>query len=305
MVSAKILEANGKQTFAVLENDGLKAELFLLRGGEMISLVNKKTGVQIIRQAEGFQRAYDRIIKDSPTYQDDYNSDFTTGGWFEMFPHASRTVDNDATGYCVHGDLRYHPMTAEITRQTATEAVVRLVARGTRLEYTLIKTYTITTGPMVRVTEEAVNPTGKKLPLIWGQHPTLGTPFIEGCEIEIPAATIHGEDGRAPQKYPVWYGEDIRATLPPQDKTKFRMLFLTDLKEGWYAIHNKALKTSLRMEWDHHTFPVVWYWNSRGGDAKLHDSFALEFVSGFPHNLNPERFIWGPSANTWYAFGFQ
>ena len=305
MVSAQIQESNGIQTYCHLENDHLKAEIFLPRGGEMIGLTDKKTGAQVIRQVDGFRDVYDRIIRDKPRYYDDYMNEWTTGGWFEMFPHASRTIDNDPSGYCVHGDLRFAACTAEILHSSKREAAVKVIAQGFKIDLVHIRIYTIKDNDrMVRVIEKVINKTGSDLPIIWGHHPTFGTPFIDDCEVEIPAKNIYCEADMLPNAFPMWNGQDIRKTMPAQQEAGHRMLFLTEFDTGRYTIRNAKLGVALRVEWDPKTFPVVWYWNSRGGNGKLHDSFALEFVTGFPYNLKPERFVLRKQQDAFYAFGF-
>ena len=85
----------------------------------------------------------------------------------------------------------------------------------------------------------------------------------------------------------------------------FRMYFLTELREGFFHIHNKEKTLAFTVTFDKETFPYVWYWNTRGGDGKMHDSFALEFVSSIPLQFGGKRRLLEESVETDFTFGFS
>lgn len=44
------------------------------------------------------------------------------------------------------------------------------------------------------------------------------------------------------------------------------MVFVTDLKEGWYGVTNQKKKIGFAMHWDKEFFPYIWYWQVYKGD---------------------------------------
>lgn len=175
---------------------------------------------------------------------------------------------------------------------------------GRRGNYRLTRVYTLRDGdPAVHVREDVVNLTGHDMQFSWGHHPTFGVPFIDGAEVDVPAKTLRAEKDPGVYRYPYHDKLDIRQ-LMPGGSNGFRMLFLTDLEHGRFVIRNRSLGIALGFDFDKELFPVVWYWNTRGSDGKMHDSFALEFVTGYPLSMDPARAAMGSGLSTEYSFGF-
>ncbi len=291
MATVHIEKRGDTQTFLTLENELISMTLFLPKGGEIIGLTHKATGTQLIRQVEGYQEAYERILASEGNYEDNFLNEYTTGGWFEMFPHAGGIIEDDRSGSTVHGELRYRPFVAEILSEGPDEVVVRLTAEGIKVPWKMTRTISLSNGdPSFTLKEKAENTGDAPLPIMWGHHITFGMPFIEGAEIDCPATTIIANKTGVKSEYPTWEGIDVRTTMPPSPEG-FRMMFLTGFSEGWYTITNPSMHLSIRVEFDKELFPVVWYWNTRGGTDNLHDSFAMEPVSGVPYALDQNRMV--------------
>lgn len=124
MPRARIETQSGTQTYLTLENESLRAELFLPKGAEMISLVHRTSGVQLMRQVEGYRDAYERILTTDEPYDDNFMNEYTTGGWFEMFPHAGQGVGGNPDTAEFHGDARTHRWRASIVKDDGRETVV-------------------------------------------------------------------------------------------------------------------------------------------------------------------------------------
>ena len=280
MVSATIRSENGKQAWLILENDLLKVEIFLLKGAEVIGCTSKKTNVQVIRQIESRKGGYDKLIREPEhDYVDNFHNEYTSGAWFEMFPHAGVPTGVDLPfPVPQHGDLRHTPFTAEVLQQSDTRAVARVAMRSKLAPYQITRTYTVLAGdPRVIVREELTNTQAEPYPVIWGHHPTLGMPFIDEAQVEVSAQTILDEKNNR-YDYPMVGTVDLRTTLGASpDKDVYRMYFLTDLKTGKFTLRNPSLKTTFSMEFDRKLFvePAFRQREHRTSQVDQHPSYSV------------------------------
>jgi hypothetical protein len=126
--------------------------------------------------------------------------------------------------------------------------------------------------------ETVVNEGAESIDFVWGQHPAFGAPFLDdSCVIDLAGAsvqTLHLEESSrlAPMLGQTWpnaqdrNGEAIDlARIPGPDARSHDLAFLSELKEGWYALTNTARKVGFGMVWPLEVYPVLWYWQVFGG----------------------------------------
>jgi len=125
--------------------------------------------------------------------------------------------------------------------------------------------------------ERIVNEGRVALPVMWGQHPALGAPFMEpGCRIDLPPARVQCSEltsvtrfAEGTFEWPLATGKrgeriDLRE-VPGTEANTTDTIKLTDIHEGWYAVRNPRLGVGFGMSWPLDVFPVLWFWQAYGG----------------------------------------
>ncbi|MBU0608587.1 MAG: DUF4432 family protein, partial [Armatimonadetes bacterium] len=211
-----------------------------------------------------------------------------------------------------HGEVWGLPWKHTVLEDTPECISVKLWVRTVRTPFLLEKTLTMRRGAAVLEIEETATNEGRvAMDLMWGHHPAFGPPFLdETCRVYTAAERVYadanrGDDARfEPSTYFPWpvgpgvNGEPVDASLiTPPEQGVSDMLFLTDLREGWYGITNHGRGVGFGMSWDLSTFPHVWYWLSLGGTRGgpswgRNYVAALEPFSSYPGTLS-EVIKWG------------
>jgi hypothetical protein len=106
-----------------------------------------------------------------------------------------------------------------------------------------------------------------------------------GSLIQAPAGRALDDDLNAIDWH-AYQGRDL-GVCPPEGSGLGAMFYLTDLREGWVALLNPALKLGLAMAWDPEVFPVVWIWQEANGNKNYPyfggaHAVALEPFSSLP-----------------------
>lgn len=70
--------------------------------------------------------------------------------------------------------------------------------------------------------------------------------------------------------------------------------YLTDLKDGWFAITSHRRQLVFAMRWPREVFPWIWYWHVAGGELKApfygrNYCVALEPFTSYPPDFEKAR----------------
>ena len=282
-----------------IENECLRVTLLLDKGADIIEFRDKRTDVDVMWAAPAGLRA---PLSAMPTaYNPDGNYlDFYEGGWQTLFPTIGDPAEINGAKLGIHGEACLLPWDWRLIEETDERASVELSCRMLRTPFLMTKTLTLRRGKRALwIDEVAENVGGVKLPLMWGHHPALGGPFIDGeLLIDVPA--------RRGTTFPRSFHPDFPASKPfdwpkitdtldvsrlPAIEGKWAGLCnATDLGEGWYAVTNPKLGLGFALAFDRAMFPNVWLWMVYEGmdhypwygQARC---VALEPYSSVPDNL--------------------
>jgi galactose mutarotase-like enzyme len=180
-----------------------------------------------------------------------------------------------------HGEVALLPWTWQITEDEPEQVSVLLTVRCRQVPLIVEKRLMLRDEEAALFIEETLtNVGGVSIDLMWGHHPAFGAPFIdEHCRIDVPAqaAVAHPVERfpsqrLAPAQAFRWAqtqgreGQAVDFSRPqPRGAGRADLLYLTDLREGWFTIANPRLNVRVGMAWTLETFPYLWYWHDANG----------------------------------------
>ena len=255
------------QRAVVLQNEVLRVTVLAGRGADIVEFLYKPLDVDFMWANPNGPVKEDASLPPQEALKA-FNH-YYSGGWQELFPHGSRSVESYGTDFYLHGEVWGLPWDVRIEEDTPERIAVTFTCRTRQTPFVLERRMTLTSGsPVVQLDETAHNFGRRGLDIMWGHHPAFGAPFLSrDCRLYANAKTLN-VNLKHRTTWPIgeYEGkrEDYSRCLAPRSG-KGRMLYLEDLNEGWYALVNPKLKVGFGMRWNKRQFPVVWIWQEAGG----------------------------------------
>lgn len=290
----------------VMENEKLRVTLLVDKGTDIVELLYKPQDIDFMwRSPVPLHKMADFIS----TTGDSFNNylDHYAGGWQEILPNGGPECTYKGAKLGMHGELCNIPWKYEVIVDHAEEVTVRFFVTLVRSPFRVEKYISLKKGESALYFKETVeNLAREEMELMWGQHPTLGEPFLsEACTIRTSAKTcftygeaLDFENQRViPQTSGYWpqiAGRDGKMVhldkIPPAHNDTAEMIFLSEFEDtAWYEVCNSELGLAFGMEWDKEMFPYVWMWLVCGGSygypwyGRTYN-LALEPWSSYPGN---------------------
>jgi hypothetical protein len=244
----------------VLQNELLRVTVLVGRGADIVEFLYKPLDIDFMWASPGGQRPRDSVYPP----QDPKNcfGDYYAGGWQELFPHGSRTVEAYGADLYQHGEVWGLPWDVRVDEDRPERVSVTLTVRTRQLPFVLERRMSLTAGsPVLELDESAHNLGRFPLEIMWGHHPAFGAPFLSpDCRLYAPTTTLNYDlKGRTTFPAGEWKGKrEDYSKVPGPSSGLGRMLYLEKLRDGWYALVNPKLKVGFGMRWDVKRFPVVW-----------------------------------------------
>jgi galactose mutarotase-like enzyme len=187
---------NGWKTLT-LENDLLRVTILPEKGSDIIEFLYKPAGLDYLWKSPI------GLIENpgpSPLPCHDF-MDYYEGGWQEILPSGGPPNTYAGVDYGLHGELWSLPWSVRYDEcQPTTEVSVVLNCKLTMLPLSVEKRFTLKLGePILHIEETLTNDSDKTIDFMWGHHPTLGAPFLNGdCVLDVPAtdceaASVEGD----------------------------------------------------------------------------------------------------------------
>lgn len=261
----------------VMENEKLRLTILVDKGTDIYELLYKPKDVDFMWRSPNAltdPAVFGQYTQDSLcNYLDLY-----CGGWQEILPNGGPSCYYKGAQLGMHGEVVNVPWSYEVLEDSPEYISVKFTVRTRRTPFVLEKTISLESDESVLYFDEVLENEGEEsMDLMWGQHPTLGEPFLdESCVIETSARSfiIDGpekdfESQRldAGQKFNWPFGQasdgsKVDLSLVPAKESKTAdMVYLTDFEgDAYYEVINKRRKLSFGMRWDKELFPYVWMW---------------------------------------------
>jgi hypothetical protein len=269
-----------------LESDLLRIDLFPELGGKIYHWIHKPTDRDFLWQ-------HPRIPPKNMPAGTNYDDNFS-GGWDELFPNGAAGQHHDEF-YPDHGEYWTVAFDWEV-RQARDELTLHLWAEGCVTPTRMERWITLTaSSPAVRMKYRLTHLGRHGFDYIWSIHPALAVG--PQSELIIPAAKgVIGSPGmgrlaREPLEFawPRVPGGDGRlfdmSHVPSgADIPDYEMVFLTELREGWYAHLDHATRSGFGLAFDKQFFDTLWLFCTHGGWRGLH-TVIPEAATGYPGDL--------------------
>jgi galactose mutarotase-like enzyme len=290
----------------ILENELLRVTVLVDKGSDIVEFRYKPLDLDLLFFAPGGIRNPNRGLASAPS--GGAFLDYFSGGWNEILPNGGPPVNYKGAELGQHAEISLVPWQYALLEDAPARVAVRLWVRPIRTPFFLEKTLSLEPGRAVlSIEEQLTNEGGEPLHLMWGHHIAFGRPFLdEGAVIDVPARRfiVHGAmPGFEPRRFrpgvtTEWPyvptpdgGRDDASQVPACGVARAQeMAYLTDWREGWYAITNPVRRVGFGLRFDPALFRYVWYWQQLGQVARgypwwgrVHTA-ALEPWTSYPTN---------------------
>ena len=265
----------------VLENEVLRVVVLPERGAEIVSFLDKQTGVDVmLRLPMGLRSPKSETAL---LGQPHARLSFYGGGWQELFPVASEFGDYYGREQPFHGEAAQLVWDYAVLEDSSSRVCVEFRVRTVLSPFELKRRMILDAGsPEVRLEESIENLSELDLRYMWGHHPAFGAPFLSGdCRIELPRCKL-------------LEGDESLLKIASGSESREAMFYAVDLESGIYGLRNERLGFGFGMKWDHRVFRKIWIWQSfhHFADApyfKREYACAIEPSTSLPHQWYGDR----------------
>lgn len=287
-----------------IENSAIKVGILLDKGADLFQFIDKKTDTDFLwRSPSGIidpGKYRETIANSSGSFLDFYH-----GGWQEVFPGGG-PVNYRGADIGLHGEVTHLGWDMDILIDRVDEIAILLSVTCLRTPFKLERTLRLKGDEAVLFIEEKLtNLSSEAQDCMWGHHPAFGAPFIhEGVRIQVPAETSQAHDPKfatssilAPGESFQWPNANVAgrkmdlSTVPSQSDGFCELIYLKDLKAGWYAVVDEQKEVGFGLSWPLDVFPNIWFWLVYGKAPGYPwwnrvTCIALEPWTSIPNNLN-------------------
>jgi len=269
-----------------LESDVLRIDVLPELGGKIIHFVHKP-------QDRDYMWHHPAIPPARAPAAANYDDNFC-GGWDELFPSCGPVVHAGEV-YPDHGEYWTRSFEWDLER-SAGAVTLHLHARGGVTPTRMERWITLApSSPAVRFRHRITHLGEHGFDFLWSLHPALavepghefiipagagriGSPGLGRLAVEPAEFTwpqVPGRDGRR---------FDFRPIPATSGAPGYEMLYLTELRAGFYAVLDRASRSGFGLAFDRSIFNTLWLFQSCGGWRGLHLAI-LEPCTGWPYDL--------------------
>ena len=260
-----------------LENELLRAAILADKGADIFELQYKPKDIDFLWHSPNGVRDPRAFVPTSHTPGSAF-LDFYEGGWQDCFPSGGDPCEYQGLPFGAHGETPTIPWEYAVTEDSPQRVSVRFRVRTYRTPFFIEKDVTLEKGkPALFIRERILNEGRVDLPVMWGQHPAYGPPFLdESCRIDIPGGRVHcarlSPNTRFCEGVTDWPLAGARAggtidlrQVAGTDADTTDTISLDSLAAGWYALRNQSLGVGIGLAWPLEVFPALWFWQVYGG----------------------------------------
>jgi hypothetical protein len=288
-----------------LENELIRVGVLLDKGADIFQFLHKPTDTDFLWRSPQGLIARDKFIETRPSAAGSF-LDTYHGGWQEILPGGG-PVDYAGAEIGLHGEVTFLGWDLDILEDSPEKISVRLSVNCVRTPLRLERIMTLERGkPSLFIQETLTNLAPQAIDFMWGHHPAFGAPFLEeGVKLFVPAGKAQAHQPKFAASGILEPGGtfDWPTAITPDGKTLdlsvtkgvdggfAELIYLSELREAWYALVNPRSEVGFGLAWDKNVMPYLWFWLVYGrapGYPWWDNAYviALEPWTSIPNNLN-------------------
>jgi len=274
----------GRALHAVhLESPSLAAEVLVDQGGDILNLIHKPTGIDLLWKVPYPVR--EPGVGPNPA-GDSYQQwiHYYRGGWQTIFPNYGPAVSWRGALLDFHGEAARRPWI--LTSESGDDrAEVELSTNLASLPFCLRRRIALSAErPILRVTETVTNLSVSALDCMWAHHPVFGAPLVSSEShiytaarqiLPDPLYDAPGNDLTLGGKFS-WPLAGSKAgpsvdlsRVPPPGSGHSRVVFLTDFERPWCALVNPSIPLGVALRWNADLIQHLCLWQETGGERNF------------------------------------
>ncbi|TAK22705.1 MAG: aldose 1-epimerase [Chloroflexota bacterium] len=263
-----------------LENERMLVVVLPGKGAGVYRLIYKPRGVDVLWKSPWGLRPPGQTVATATNSATAW-FDHYEGGWQEIFPSGGGPSVVDGAELSFHGESSVVPWEYEVLEEAGSRCAVRFRVTLGRSPLSLERTMSLSADSAVLTLQERmINESADPFETMWGHHPALGAPFLDGgCIIDAPATTFIAHDPQLSADtllpdggeftWPHVTGRDGTqidlSRVPPRERRLAHFGCLAGLRDGWYAMPNPKLGFGFGMTFPTDIFKYLWFWQELGG----------------------------------------
>jgi hypothetical protein len=265
-------------SFIQLETEAIRAEIDPGRGCDILSLVDARTGIDVLFQTPWRLRADALRAGQAPSTTDPTAAwlEHYRGGWQTLCPVAGdpRRVHGAPVGF--HGEASIVPWSVDDVSSTSARLHVALFSVPVRIDRAVELS-----GATITITDTLSNHSDVTVELDYSHHPAFGGAFLDGpCVIETGAtrfasdpervtALAAGEAFTWPNAVDASGGVVDLSAVPGPESHRELFGWLDGFTQSFASIVNPALGLGVRLDWDGELLPYAWLWQELNETASF------------------------------------
>lgn len=245
------------------------------RGADILSLVHRRTGVDVLFRTPWREHADAVCAGRTPSTLDPDAVwlEHYRGGWQTLFPNAGPARSVCGAPVPFHGEASAVPWEVDAVSRDAASLHVDLFSVPVSIERTVRLA-----GPTATVEDRLLNRSGAGLDVDYVQHPAFGGEFLAGdVRIDAGARRFTSDPGSATDAAPgsehAWpwasgeEGDILLGSLPADGSSRSVFGWLDDFSEHRASIVNRDLGLAAHLAWDGEHLPYAWFWQESNATA--------------------------------------
>jgi galactose mutarotase-like enzyme len=256
-----------------LRNEQLEVVVDLERGADIVSLVDRRTGTDVLFRSPWAQRARTVARRGSALWHESSAVAWLegyAGGWQLLCPNVAGPTVRAGVTQGFHGEAAVVPWRLVDHDESLARLRVELFSAPLGIDRTLRLD-----GPVLVIDDIVRNLSPEPVEFDYQHHPAFGAPFLApGCCIETGAQAFVADPG--PQAAPfepgsahTWPATEPSGRrldrLPELTEPRALLGWLTDFTAPWAAVRNPDLDLAVALRWDASALPHAWLWQELGG----------------------------------------
>lgn len=244
-----------------LATDAVAITVDPLRGADIRSVVDRRTGVDVLFRSPWAEHAAEAVRRGAQLWHGSSAEAWLqtyAGGWQVLCPNAGGPQTRDGVEQGFHGETAVIPWTVEEWESSSATLHAELFTAPLRLRRTIELD-----DRAVIVTDTVTNSAPVAVDFDFQHHPAFGRPLVGPGAVLESGATSFWRDAEFPEAE----DEPPIDLVPDAGRSLERLGWFTGFESAWVSLRNPALDLGVCLSWDADLLPNAWLWEDFNGTA--------------------------------------